>query len=337
MRLYRWSKPDDIDSLLAQEDEVPRPQRGEVLVRVRAVSLNYRDLLAIKGFAPVTTGAKLVPTSDAAGEVAALGEDVSRFRVGDRVINSFHAEWFAGPYPARSKLVGYGNAQDGWLTEYRVVSQQALVAIPDSLSYEQAATLPCAAVTAWTALSGPTPISAGDTVLTLGTGGVSLFAVQLAKALGARVVSTTSTAEKAARLIDLGADAVVNYREHPQWSKQVRAETGGAGVHRVVEVGGPATFNQSLASVARRSSEISLIGFAGGGSATIDFMELMSTGATIRWISVGSRKDTEDLIAFLTAHRIEPVIDSVHDFDGARDALRRLDSGQHVGKVVISL
>jgi alcohol dehydrogenase len=253
------------------------------------------------------------------------------------VINAFHAEWYAGPYPARTKLVGYGNGQDGWLTEYRVVSQQALVAIPDSLSFEQAATLPCAAVTAWTALHGPTPICAGDTVLTLGTGGVSLFAVQLAKALGANVVATTSTAEKASLLGEVGADVVVNRREHPDWGKQVRTATGGFGVQRVIEVGGPATFGQSLASAARRSCEIAMIGFAGGGSAAIDVMELMGTGATIRWVGVGSRKDTEDLVGFLTAFGIQPVIDSVHGFDEARSALRRLDSGRHVGKVVISI
>jgi alcohol dehydrogenase len=186
-------------------------------------------------------------------------------------------------------------------------------------------------------LHGPTPVRAGDTVLTLGTGGVSLFAVQLAKALGANVVATTSTAEKASRLRDVGADVVVNRREHPQWSTQVRAVTGGLGVQRVIEIGGPATFGQSLASAARRSCEIAMIGFAGGGSAAIDVMEVMATGATIRWVGVGSRKDTEDLIAFLAAFGIQPVIDSVHGFDEARAALRHLDSGRHVGKVVISV
>jgi NADPH:quinone reductase-like Zn-dependent oxidoreductase len=332
MKSYRWGTAPGIAGLELHEGDVPQPQRGEVLVKVRAVSLNFRDVPAGK---PSTSS--LVPVSDAAGQIEAVGEGVTRFRAGDRVINAYHADWIGGPYPARAKLLGYGVGQNGWLSEYRVVPQHALVAIPDSWGYEQAATLPCAAVTAWTALGGPTRIKAGDNVLVLGSGGVSIFALQIARALGATVVATTSSSEKADRLGELGAAAVVNYRDHPEWSKQVRAATNDEGVHRVVEVGGPATIRQSLASLARRSGEIALIGFAGGGSATIDFWELMGSGGTVRWIGVGSRTDTEDLVAFLTAHHIMPVIDGVFGFDEAPTAFARLKSGQHLGKVVISL
>jgi NADPH:quinone reductase-like Zn-dependent oxidoreductase len=223
-----------------KEEEEPRPQRGELLVRVHAVSLNFRDIAMVRGRYPQPFRKGLIPTSDAAGEVVETGESVDAFKIGDRVMGTFHARWFGGQIPSTLMTTeGYGSLKDGWLVERKVVSQEAVVRVPDNLSYEEAATLPCAGLTAWTALSGSTPIRAGHTVLTQGTGGVSIFALQLAKVAGASVIATTSSASKQERLRALGADEVVNYKEEPHWGERVRALTGGRGVDRVVEVGGP--------------------------------------------------------------------------------------------------
>lgn len=327
MRVYR----PEAGKLVPHDEPVPEPQRGEVLVRVRATSLNYRDLLILDGDHFTTGPGNLVPVSDAAGDVVAVGDGVTRFAVGDRVLNAFHSHWIAGRLP--DTLVGYGNGQDGWLTEYRTVSEQALVALPDSLTYEQGATLPCAAVTAWTSLDGVRP---GDVVLTLGTGGVSLFALQLAKARGARVVATTSSAAKAAKLTELGADTVLDYVATPEWGKAVLDATGGRGADRIVEVGGPGTFAQSLIAAGTHHAEIALVGFVGRGGAAVDFMDLFRSGATVRKIWVGSREDTEDLVRWLEARPIEPVIDSVHPFERADAAVEHFRSRANLGKVVLT-
>jgi NADPH:quinone reductase-like Zn-dependent oxidoreductase len=316
---------------------MPEPQRGEVLVRVRAVSLNYRDLLILNGDHFVTGPAELIPVSDAAGEVAAVGEGVTRFAVGDRVISSFHSHWIGGRLPPAETLRGYGNGQDGWLAEYRAVSEHALVALPDSIAYEQGATLPCAAVTAWTSLNGGTPLGPGDVVLTLGTGGVSLFALQLAKAHGARVVSTTSSLAKAERLTALGADVVIDYTATPEWGKAVLDATGGRGADRIVEVGGPGTFAQSLVAAGTHHADIALVGFVGTSGPPIDVMDLFRSGATVRKIWVGSRDDTEDLVRRLAVRPIEPVVDSVHPFEEAGAAFRRFAGRGNFGKVVIAV
>lgn len=328
MRIYR----PESGRLVQREEPVPEPQRGEVLVRVEATSLNYRDLLILDGDHFGGGPGNLIPLSDAAGEVAAVGEGVTRFAPGDRVLNSFHSHWFAGRLP--DTAVGYGNAQDGWLAEYRVVSEQALVALPDSLTCEQGATLPCAAVTAWTSLAGVRP---GEVVLTLGTGGVSLFALQLAKALGARVVATTSSPEKAAKLSALGADTVIDYRATPEWGQAVLAATAGRGADRIVEVGGPATFAQSLVAAGTHHAEIAVVGFVGADGPPVGFMDLFRSGATLRKIWVGSREDTEDLVGHLAVRPIEPVVDRVFPFDDAVAAFERFRSRQNFGKVVIAV
>lgn len=327
MRVYRPRS----GRVVQREEPMPEPRRGEVLVRVRAVSLNYRDLLILNGDHIATGTGDLIPVSDAAGEVVAVGEEVTRFAGGDRVINAFHPDWIAGRMPAT--LIGYGNGRDGWLAEYRAVPEHALVALPDSLTFAQGATLPCAAVTAWRSLDGVRP---GDVVLTLGTGGVSLFAVQLAKARGARVVATTSSADKAAKLAGLGADTVIDYVATPEWGKAVLDATGGRGADRIVEVGGPGTFAQSLVAAGTHHAEIALVGFVGRSGPPVDFMDLFRSGATVRKIWVGSREDTEDLLRWLDVRPLEPVIDSVHSFEDAGAAFERFASRENFGKVVIA-
>jgi len=227
MRAYRLDDFDSLDSLRLHQEPDPRPQRGEVLVQVRAVSLNFRDIAILRGRYPRRSVPGLVPVSDAAGEVVAVGEDVHAFKVGDRVLGAFHPRWFGGQVPSTILRDSYGAENDGWLCELKAVSQEAVVPLPDALSFEEGATLPCAGVTAWNALSGATPVRAGHTVLVQGSGGVSIFALQLACAVGARVIATTSSEAKARTLRALGAAEVVNYADDPDWGRSVRALTGG--------------------------------------------------------------------------------------------------------------
>src|SRR6202165_1066377 len=234
MRVYQLDRPGSLDGLVLAERNVPSPAAGEVLVRVRASSLNFRDLMILNGEYPMPVPPGRVPLSDGAGEVVAVGADVRRFKVGDRVINSFFPNFFGGSFNAMPEQPVVDH--DGWLTEYKAVSAEALVAMPGYLTFEEAATLPCVAVTAWSALSG---VRAGETVLTQGSGGVSLFAIQLARALGARVIATSSNPENAARLREMGVDEVIDTSALPEWGDKVRALTGGGGVDRVVGVGGP--------------------------------------------------------------------------------------------------
>ena len=215
MRAYRFDSFDSLDELRVREEADPAPQRGEVLVRVHAVSLNFRDLAILRGRYPRKSVPGLIPTSDAAGEIVAVGEGVQSFKVGDHVIGAFHPRWFGGDMPSTIASDSYGAESDGWLCELKAISQEAVVHMPEALSYEEACTLPCAGLTAWTALTGPTPIRAGHTVLIQGSGGVSIFALQLARAVGATVIATTSSAAKAGQLKALGAAEVVNYVDNP--------------------------------------------------------------------------------------------------------------------------
>ncbi|WP_066267393.1 zinc-dependent alcohol dehydrogenase family protein [Hydrogenophaga palleronii] len=334
MKAYRLDDFTSVDDLHLHDELPPEPQRGEVLVRIHAVSLNFRDIAMVRNQYPVPHAKGLIPTSDGAGEVLAIGEGVDSFKVGDRVMSTFHPRWYAGRRPINLFQYGYGAAIDGWLVEQKVVSQEALVRVPDSLSYEEAATLPCAAVTAWSALNEGAPVRAGGTVLVQGSGGVSIFALQLAKAVGATVIATTSSAQKAERLRELGADAVVNYREEPQWGDRVRALAQDLGVERIVEVGGPGTLAQSLRAV-RPGGEIALIGFVSPEGGHINYLDLFMSGATFRHITVGSRESLMDVAQAIDVAGIKPVIDRVFDFADARAAFAHLDSGAHFGKVVI--
>ena len=334
MKAYRLDSFGSLDALRLTEEADPRPQRGEVLVRVRAVSLNFRDIAIVRGRYPRKAVPGLIPVSDAAGEVIAVGEGVEAFAVGDRVMGAFHPRWFGGEMPSTIARDSYGAESDGWLCELKAVSQEAIVRLPDALSYEEAATLPCAGLTAWTALTGATPIRAGHTVLVQGTGGVSTFALQLARAVGATVIATTSSAAKAEQLKALGASEVVNYAQDPEWGKTVRRLTGGRGVDRVVEVGGPGTIGQSLRAVAL-GGEIASIGFLSTENPGIDFFQLKLSGASFRNVTVGDRSALIELTRAVAATGLKPIIDRTFDFTEARDAFAHLDSGAHVGKVVI--
>jgi alcohol dehydrogenase len=319
MKTYRFDSFDSLDDLRQRDEPAPRPQRGEVLVRVCAVSLNFRDLAMLRGRYPRACRPGLIPLSDAAGEIVELGEGVQSFKVGDRVMGAFHPRWFGGEMPSTILADSYGAESDGWLTELKAVSQEALVAV---------------GVTAWTALTGSTPIRAGHSVLVLGSGGVSIFALQLARAVGATVVATTSSADKIQRLKDLGASEVVNYADDPQWGKAVRGLTGGRGVDRVVEVGGPGTIAQSLRAVAL-GGEIASIGFLSTENPGIDFFQLKGSGASFRNIAVGDRNALIELSRVIAMAGIKPVIDRIFDFVSAREAFAHLESGAHLGKVVI--
>lgn len=334
MKAYRLLSFGDIDALQLNEEPNPQPERGEVLVRIRAVSLNYRDLAIVRGRYPRKAVPGLIPVSDAAGEIVAVGEQVTAFKVGDRVIGAFHPRWFGGEMPSTIQTDSYGAESDGWLCELKAVSQEAVIPLPEPLTYEEGCTLPCAGLTAWTALAGPAPIRAGHTVLVQGSGGVSIFALQLARALGATVIATTSSDSKARQLKSLGAVHTVNYRDDPEWGRSVRALTGGRGVDRVVEVGGPGTISQSLRAVAV-GGEIASIGFLSTENPGIDFFQLKLSGATLRNIAVGDRSGLLELVRAVTGVGLQPVIDRAFAFEDAREAFRYLESGQHLGKVVV--
>src|SRR5712675_2802631 len=246
MKAYHIDRFGSVDGIALRSSEDPRPGPKEILMRVRASSLNYRDLMVLKGGGCGPTKLGVVPLSDGAGEVAAIGDGVTRVKLGDRVIGTFHPRSFGGPLSADCLTDRLGANLDGMLAEYAALSEEALVPVPSHLSFEEAATLPWAAVTAWVALTGHRRITAGDTVLTQGSGGVSVFALQLARVLGARVIATTSTAEKAERLEALGASEVINYAETPDWDEKTRELTDGRGVDCIVEIGGPGTIAMSL-------------------------------------------------------------------------------------------
>lgn len=335
MRFYRLPRTGDIaDLTLDDRGETPRPGRGQVRVRMRAASLNYRDLMVVQGrYGPGGVAENRIPLSDGAGEIAAVGEGVTRFREGDRVAGIFMQTWLGGDVGERDQDSALGGAVDGVLSEEVLFDQQGLVALPEHLDFAQGATLPCAAVTAWNALfHGRRPLTAGDSVLLLGTGGVSMFALQFALAAGARVIQTSSSDDKLARVRQLGAHAVVNYRTTPEWAETVRACNGGHGVDHVVEVGGAGTLKESLDAV-RRGGQVNLIGVLTGGE--IEPSAIMRKSVTLRGIYVGSREMFKRMNRAIAHHALEPIVDRRFAFEEAQAAFRHLESQRHLGKVVI--
>jgi NADPH:quinone reductase-like Zn-dependent oxidoreductase len=337
MKAWVIQRHGSLDGLAAVEQPDPQPAAGEVLIRIRAVSLNYRDLITVGHERPGNLPPPFVPCSDGAGEVAAVGAGVTQWKPGDRVAGIFFRDWESGPFEMRYHGAALGGSAPGMLAEAVTLPEHALVALPAHLSYEEAACLPCAAVTVWQALFTRGRLQPGATVLALGTGGVSVFALQLAVAAGARVVITSSSDEKLARARDLGAWGTVNYKTTPDWDKEVWRLTEKHGADHVVEVGGPGTLEKSIASVAA-GGQIALIGvLTGFGPPTAPLFPLMARNARLDGIYVGSRADFEALNAFLAEHRIAPVIDRVFPFAEAREAFRHLESGAHFGKVVVAL
>lgn len=333
MNAWQLRDASGIGALARVEMPEPRPGPGQVRVRVRACSLNYRDLVLARGGYGPRQRFPIVPLSDGVGEVAEVGEGVTRVKPGDRVAGSFFQRWEAGDLDDVAFTSALGGFLDGMLAESVVLEEAGVVAVPPYLSDEEAACLPCAAVTAWNALVVEGHVQAGDTVLVQGTGGVSLFALQIARMAGARVIATSSSDAKLQRAREMGASDGINYRDTPDWHKAVRELTGGRGVDQVVEVGGTGTLGRSLRAV-RRGGFVALIGVLSGGG-EIDPLPMLSNVVRVHGIYVGSRAMFEAMNRAFELHRIRPVVDRVFAFSEAPEAYRYLESGAHFGKVVI--
>lgn len=326
-----------VENLSLVEREVPEPRRGEVLIRLRAASINYRDLMVVEGTYNPKMKRPAIPFSDGAGEVVAIGEDVSKWLVGDRVLPIFAQQWIDGDASEekRRSSLGAGAYWDGVLREFAVFDQEGLVRIPEHLTYEEAATLPCAALTAWNALMVSARIKPGDVVLTLGTGGVSVFAVQFAKMAGASVISTSGSDNKIAKLRELGSDDTINYRTREDWDTAVLENVGKTGVDTVVEVGGSGTLPRSINAV-RIGGNIAMIG-ALTGAASFNPTSVFMKAIRVQGIFVGSRRMFEDMNRAIEVNRLRPVIDRVFEFTEVREALRHMKSGSHFGKNVVRI
>jgi NADPH:quinone reductase-like Zn-dependent oxidoreductase len=335
MKAYQLTATTGPGALRLVQLPEPKPAHCQVLVRVRATSLNYRDLMVATGnYGEVEL--PLIPLSDGAGEIAAVGEGVTRWKIGDRVAGTFFQGWQTGPFQREMPKTALGGALNGMLAEYVALSENGVVAVPPHLTFEEAATLPCAALTAWHALVMHGNISAAETVLLLGTGGVSIFALQFAKMHGARVIITSSSDEKLARANALGADDTINYCSTPDWDKEVFRLTDTAGVDHVVEVGGKDTLAKSLHSI-RIGGQIHSIGGVSGFSTDVVLGDIIRKLAIVRGVFVGSRAMFEGMNCAITRHKTKPAIDRVFSFADAPAAYKYQQSGKHFGKVVISV
>lgn len=324
-----------LDGLVLRDIPEPELGYGQVLVEVKAASLNYRDLLMVKGYYDKNMPLPLIPLSDGAGVVAKLGPGVSRLKVGDRVAGAFFQSWEEGPYTWEKSRLALGGPRQGALAEYIVLDEAGAIPLPSSLSFAEGATLACAGVTAWNALFTVQPIQSGDSVLVQGTGGVSMFALQFALAAGARVVVTSSSDDKLERAKALGAFAGINYKSIPAWGAEVRKLTDG-GVDRVIEVGGAGTLKQSLDAV-RFGGSVEMIGVLDGVVAEIPTTTILHKAIQIRGIYVGSVEMFKAMNRAIEANQIKPIIGQTFAFEQARDALALLESAGHFGKIVINL
>ena len=336
MKVYEIRDRFGLDALQVAERPQPQPGPQEVLLKVRAASLNYRDLLVVKGLYNPKMPLPRVPVSDAAGEVVGVGPGVTRVKTGQRVAGIFMQKWLCGELTEAKARSALGGDIDGLLAEYAVLHEDGVVTVPDHLSDEEAATLPCAAVTAWHGLVAEGQVRAGDSVLAQGTGGVSLFALQFARLSGARVIITSSRDDKLKRALGMGAADGVNYKTTPEWGERVRELTAGRGVDHVVEVGGAGTLGQSLRAV-RMGGRISLIGVLSGATGQVNPLPVLMKNVRVQGIFVGSREMFEAMNRAIALHRMRPVVDRVFPFAGAPAAFRYLESQAHFGKIVIRM
>jgi NADPH:quinone reductase-like Zn-dependent oxidoreductase len=325
-----------IDQLAFTDVPKPRPGRGQVLVKVHAVSLNYRDLLMVRGHYNPKMALPRIPCSDGAGEVVEVGEGVDSVTVGQRVAGIFMQRWLDGPPTVENTRGALGGDVDGMLAEYVVLHQGGVVGIPEHLSFAEAATLPCAGVTAWNAVVNAAQVKPGDVVLIQGTGGVSIFALQLAKLAGAIVIGTSSSDEKLHRATAMGLDAGLNYRQSPEWAKWVLKETNNGGADLIVEVGGAGTFTQSLQAV-RYGGTVAQIGVLSQSEEPLPIPLILHRQVRIQGIYVGSKAHFEAMNRAIVATRMQPVVDQIYTFDQAREALKSMETGSHFGKIVIRI
>ncbi len=333
MRAWRFGEF-GLDALTLEQLPDPTPGPKEVRVRVHAASLNFRDLLMIRGQYNPKLRLPIVPLSDGAGFIDAVGPGVPEELVGEKVAGMFAPYWTGGEPEAESVRATLGGPLDGALADYMVLPVGGVSRVPDHMSMVEAATLPCAALTAWSALIEQGCLRPGETVLVLGSGGVSVFALQIARLAGARVLATSSSPEKGARLKDLGASEVVNYEDEPRWGRRVRELTGGRGVDHVVEVGGAGTMEQSLRAV-RLGGHVALIGVLSGVSAPLALTPILMGNIRVQGVFVGSRERFSRMVGAFEEARLRPVIDEIFPFEEAPRAFERLSSSKHVGKVVI--
>ena len=332
MRAYQLPRGTGIDALVEVDVPMPKPGPRQVLVKVAACSLNYRDLAIALGTYRMPIKPNVIPLSDGAGEVVEVGDGVLGIKVGDRVAGCFFQRWVGGPPSPDVQSSALGGSVDGMLREYAVLEEDGVVKLPGHLSFEEAATLPCAAVTAWHALAEHARIVAGQTVLVQGTGGVSIFALQFARLMGAEVIVTSSSNEKLARAKALGAAHLVNYNTDPEWEKKV-VELSDGGVDHVVEVGGPGTLAQSLRAI-KLGGKITMIGVL-SGAADLNPMLIFARRASVQGISVGSKQMFEAMNRAIAVSGLKPTIDKLFQFDDAPSAYRCLQSAQHFGKIVV--
>ncbi|MEL6253110.1 MAG: NAD(P)-dependent alcohol dehydrogenase [Bacteroidota bacterium] len=325
-------QPGGLDHLTIQESNDPQPAAGEVLVRWHATSLNFHDYLVAIGGIPVPEGR--IPMSDGAGEIVAVGEGVSKWKEGDKVMSLFFPNWIEGKASLAKTRSISGESFDGYITEMSCISQEALTTMPDNYTYAEAATLPCAALTAWRGLMEEGQLTAGESVLIEGSGGMSIFGMQLAIAAGARVYATTSSEEKAERLKSMGAEAVLNYKEDPKWGKTLFKMTGG--VDHVLDVGGGSTMVQSIEAAAIGGHVVSIGILGGGRKGEITFPKLFFKHIKVSGIAVGSRVMQERMVKAINQSGFKPIIDKSFSFDQLAAAFRHQESGKHFGKIVLA-
>ena len=335
MQAWEIISGDGVDALNLNEREIPIPGPGQLRVRMNANSINYRDLITIEGAGARKLPFPTIPNSDGAGVVTAVGKGV-KLQEGDRVTSCFFEEWTAGEIGASVMASALGGARQGVLAEEVVLPEHGVIPTPTSLTDQEAATLPCAALTAWHALNLPRPVKAGETVLLLGTGGVSVFAQQFCSIMGARTIVTSSSDDKLEKMKALGASEIINYQTNPEWDAIVLELTSGSGVDRVVEVGGPGTFDRSVNAV-RVGGIIGLIGVLTGVSGATNPTPIMAKSVTVKGIYVGSRAMFSDMNRAIETHKLKPVIDQIFDFKDARSAYHTMRGAKHFGKLVIKM